>query len=115
MRLPNELVGGCERLLWLLGAYGSFLPALTYGFELPALAYGFELAPCGAGAAYGLAEEGAGKEVLLEDLERLPKRDRFCESRSSPPLSFLPMPNGMVIHFLVAGESFVGRMFEWLM
>jgi hypothetical protein len=78
VRLPNELVGGCERLLWLLGAYGSFLPALAYGLEeLGALAYGFELAACGGAAAYGLAEEGAGREVLLEDLERPPKSDRF--------------------------------------
>jgi hypothetical protein len=42
-----------------------------------------------------LAVEGAGREFLLDDLERLPKRDRFWESRSSP-LSFLPRPNGMV-------------------
>jgi hypothetical protein len=107
VRLPNELVGGCERLLWLLGAYGSFLLALAYGLELGALAYGFELAACGAGAAYGLAEEGAGREVLLEALERLPKSDRFWESRSSP-LSFLPRPNGMITVCLRGGECVVG-------
>jgi hypothetical protein len=56
-------------------------------------AYGLALAACGGGAAYGLAEAGAGDDDLV--FERLPKRDRFCESRSSP-LSFLPRPKGMV-------------------
>lgn len=81
LRLPNELVGGCVRLLWLF-AYGSLLGALwaAYGFAFRD-AYGS--APAGGAAAYGLLDAGAADAAFLD---RPPKSDAFLLSRS--PVSF---------------------------